>query len=68
LLAAFRNGVSKINVGTAIRQPFEGARSASLDKARDAVYHAVRAVLRDELELEGSASKLAALAAPVRNS
>ena len=68
LLSAFRNGVSKINVGTAIRQPFEVGRAASLDKARDAVYHAVRAVLRDELELEGSASKLASLAAPGRKS
>jgi ketose-bisphosphate aldolase len=56
LLESFRRGVAKINVGTAIRQPYEQTRGQSVGRAREAVYQAMRRVLRDELEIEGSAA------------
>lgn len=55
LREAIRRGIAKINVGTAIRQPYEAARQESLDKARQAVYKAAQRLLTEELELSGSA-------------
>jgi len=54
LLDAFKHGIAKINIGTATRQAYEAALAESPDAAQDAVYNAALAVLRDELELEGS--------------
>ena len=53
---AVRHGIAKINVATAIRQPYEAAWQDSLDKARQAVYKAARKLLTEELELSGSAA------------
>jgi len=55
VLEAVRHGIAKINVGTAIRQPYEVGAATSVEKGREAVYEAVRHVVRDELEIEGSA-------------
>jgi ketose-bisphosphate aldolase len=57
--AAVREGIAKINVGTAIRQPYEAAMTASGARACDAVY---REVLRTvgELEIAGQAARLTA--------
>ncbi len=54
LLDAFKHGIAKINIGTATRQAYEAALAESPDAAQDAVYNAALALLRDELELEGS--------------
>ena len=58
VLDAVRHGVAKINVATAIRQPYERALAVSPAAARAAVYDEMVAVVRDELELEGSAARL----------
>ena len=55
VLDAIRHGVAKINIGTAIRQPFEALREESIEKARRAVYETVREILCAELAVEGSA-------------
>lgn len=57
ILAGVRNGIAKINVGTTIRQAYE-AQKADPAKAADAVYQAVSQVIRDELEIVGSARML----------
>lgn len=54
---AIREGIAKINIATAIRQPYERALSTSGADARDAVYRAVTAALC-ELQLEGTAGRL----------
>ena len=53
ILDAVKHGIAKINVGTAIRQPYEAKDDPAA--ARDAVYDATVAVIRNELEVEGSA-------------
>jgi len=80
VLEAVRHGIAKINVGTAIRQPYEAALGVSVDKAlsdesgpgssdiakaQAAVYEEMRRVIREELEVEGTADVLMP-AAPAR--
>ena len=55
LAEAFRNGIAKINVATAIRQPYKRALPQGLDAARHAVYETVLGLLRGELEGVGLA-------------
>ncbi len=52
--AAIGHGIAKINVATAIRQPYERALESGAD-AGQAVYDATRAVLVDELAVAGTA-------------
>jgi ketose-bisphosphate aldolase len=54
LQEAIRHGIAKINVGTAIRQPYEAAIQKSAQAARKAAYEATVRVLADELEVRGS--------------
>ena len=51
---AVRRGIAKINIGTAIRQPYEAARQESVEAAKQAVYRATLRVLTEELELQGT--------------
>jgi len=51
ILESVRHGIAKINIGTAIRQPYE--RAAGPVAAAQAVYDAVRTVLRHDLDLSG---------------
>ena len=55
--AAMRHGIAKINVATAIRQPYERALADSTDP-QQAVYHATRAILETELNVAGTATRL----------
>ena len=55
ILDSIRHGVAKINVATAIRQPYEAMLKESPEKALDAVYAETVRVIREDLELEGSA-------------
>jgi ketose-bisphosphate aldolase len=55
---AVQNGITKINVGTAIRQPYEEARKQSLEAAQKAVYEATVRVLTEELQIQGSAHRV----------
>ena len=54
VLEAVRHGIAKINVATAIRQPYEAAMAESIEKAQAAVYEATARVIRQDLEIEGS--------------
>jgi len=56
--AAIRAGIAKINVGMAIRQPYVGASTKSVAAAQDAVYEATARIVREELGLAGSASRV----------
>ena len=51
---AIQRGIAKINIATAIRQPYESARQESPQLARKAAYEAAVQVLTEELELQGS--------------
>ena len=55
VLDAIKHGIAKINIGTAIRQPYEALRGQSIEKARQAVYDATRRIIEDELNIQGSA-------------
>ena len=50
--------IAKINVATAIRQPYERAVATSVSAAQQAVYEATRAVLEEELAIAGNAALL----------
>ncbi len=58
VLEAVRHGIAKINVGTSLRQAYEAVRNVSVAAAQEAVYGAAVALLRDELELAGSARRI----------
>lgn len=51
VLDAIRHGIVKINVATAIRQPYEALMGASAANALEAVYQATRRVIENDLEL-----------------
>lgn len=55
LREAFRRGIAKVNIGAAVRQPYERAIGRSLAEAQQAAYEAARWILREELQAEGSA-------------
>jgi ketose-bisphosphate aldolase len=54
ILEAIPRGIAKINIATAVRQPYEVALRESLEYAKKAAYHAAVQVLTEELELHGS--------------
>ena len=51
---AVRLGIAKINIATAIRQPYEAARKESPAAARKAVFDATVQVLTENLEIKGT--------------
>lgn len=55
VLGAIDRGIAKINVATAVRQPFETALKRSPAAAEEAVYQAAVRVITEDLELAGSA-------------
>jgi ketose-bisphosphate aldolase len=57
VLEGIRRGIAKINIGTAIRSPYEMTRDRGEAAARDAVYRATVEEI-NKLELRGSAAKL----------
>ena len=58
VLGAIQRGITKINVGTAIRQPYEVASKESVAAGQKAVYEATARVITEELELGGSAQRI----------
>lgn len=60
LLAAVREGIAKINVGTEIRQAFERGLNASGDllKAQEAVAASIRQHITEVYRVQGSADRL----------
>ena len=55
---SFRHGIAKINIATAIRQVYERTLPESLDQALEAVYQKTMLILRDDLDVVGSADTL----------
>ena len=58
ILEASRNGIVKINIATAIRQPYEKLMDSSVRLAQDAVYNEMHNIINNEFEIAGSAKKL----------
>lgn len=58
VLDAIRHGIAKINVATAIRQPYEALLESDSGAAIDAVYRATRKVIEEDLELVRSADRI----------
>jgi len=63
VLAGVRNGVAKINIGTAIRQPYEAEmrKSGNVEAAQKLVGQEIRQMIVDYFGIHGSARKLASL-------
>jgi ketose-bisphosphate aldolase len=60
VLDAIKNGIAKVNVATAIRQPYERTlkSTGAVAKAQEAVYQATVQVIRQDLECAGTADLL----------
>lgn len=58
ILDAVKHGIAKINVATAIRQPYERMIAKGVGAAQDAVYAAMLTVIRDDLEVQNSTTLL----------
>jgi fructose-bisphosphate aldolase, class II len=58
LMASFKNGIAKINIATAIRQPYERLMNDSVKAAQDAVYSEMLDIIYKQLEIAGSAEIL----------
>ena len=59
IIKSIQHGIAKVNVATAIRQPYEKAVQESLAAGQGAVYRAMLAIIREDLEIENSAARLA---------
>jgi len=58
LMKSFKEGIAKINIATAIRQPYERLMNDSIKKAQDAVYAEMIDIINNQIEIAGSANKL----------
>jgi len=58
LMQAFKEGITKINIATAIRQPYERMMHESLSRAQEAVYTEMLDIIKYQLEIAGSADHL----------
>lgn len=58
LMQSFKHGISKINIATAIRQPYERLMHESIKKAQEAVYSEMLDIINNELEIAGSAKNI----------
>jgi ketose-bisphosphate aldolase len=61
LMESFKNGIAKINIATAIRQPYEKLIDKSVKAAQDAVYEEMLDIINNQLEIAGTAKKLSAV-------
>ena len=59
IIKSIQHGIAKVNVATAIRQPYEKAVQESLAAGQEAVYRAMLAIIREDLEIANSAARLA---------
>ncbi|MDP2338140.1 MAG: class II fructose-bisphosphate aldolase [Bacteroidota bacterium] len=58
LMESFKQGITKINIGTAIRQPYEKLMNDSVSAAQEAVYNEMLDLINNQLEIAGSASRI----------
>ena len=59
IIKSIQHGIAKVNVATAIRQPYEKAVQESLAAGQEAVYRAMLAIILEDLEIGNSAARLA---------
>ena len=55
LMDAFKNGIAKLNIGAVIRQAYESGVKTSVEQAQEDVYRTTLDLIKNELEIEGSA-------------
>jgi ketose-bisphosphate aldolase len=58
LMQSFNQGIAKINIATAIRQPYEKLMNQSIMAAQDAVYDEMIDIIRNQLEIAGTANEV----------
>lgn len=58
IMDSMKHGIAKINVATAIRQPYEQRIGQGVAAAQEAVYEAMLTVIREDLEVQNSATIL----------
>lgn len=58
LMQAFKHGIAKINIATAIRQPYEKLMNDSVKAAQEAVYNEMLDIINNQLEIAGSAENI----------
>lgn len=58
LMQSFKEGIAKINIATAIRQPYEKLMINSVKAAQEAVYNEMIDIINNQLEIAGSAKIL----------
>jgi ketose-bisphosphate aldolase len=58
LMQSFQHGISKINIATAIRQPYEKLMNQSISAAQNAVYDEMIDIINNQIEIAGSANKI----------
>ena len=58
LMQSFKNGITKINIATAIRQPYEKLMPVSVKSAQEAVYREMMDIIDNQLEIKGSAKMI----------
>ena len=58
VMQSIRHGIAKINVATAIRQPYKRMLPQGVRSAQAAVYEAMLTVIREDLEVQDSAKRL----------
>jgi ketose-bisphosphate aldolase len=58
LMQSFKHGIAKINIATAIRQPYEKLMNISVKEAQNAVYNEMLDIISNQLEIKGSASRI----------
>ena len=62
IIDAVQNGIVKINVGTEIRQAYEnGVQLGGVEMGQKMLYECTRTILRDFLEISGSADRIEAM-------
>jgi ketose-bisphosphate aldolase len=58
LMQSFRHGITKINIATALRQPYEKLMDGSVKAAQEAVYIEMIDIVTNQLEIAGSAKQI----------
>src|SRR5450759_75976 len=56
LMQSFKQGITKINIATAIRQPYEKLMNHSVPEAQEAIYNEMLEIINNQLEITGSAN------------
>lgn len=58
LMQSFKQGIAKINIATAIRQPYEKLMNDSVSAAQEAVYIEMLDIINNQLEIAGSSNRI----------